>query len=517
MYNEVYLDALYYLPEKYANSIICYLCTDFNKTMSESTSGSGNRLFLAKRLLSKISDKCNQETYDLLEKSILHFTPIEAKNKLRRRIEFNKEKNGIRVYWNFWGDFQYECLNTLPTHRLSNEAKSLKRILTRKMQNSSSTYEYDEMGGCKNVVSPVLGKKLSPFIWGKIITNNKINNESKNWKETENSYIESNRNSFASSFQDAVSKEPLEFLNYIFAIKEDIHEQYIDSLYSGIAYSDSLDSLSNQKVEELFVKFPCDYKSHRALSMCRILEKKSNGDWSENIMKQLVNISVNHENPKLCEPDVIPKEDESIEKVSSIESNAINCVRGVALCTMGHLLWNKDKLYPLFKPALDILLNDLNPIVQYACLYALWPIYNIDKKWAIAKILEIMKKDIRICGFRDSRNMFHMLYKSYSKEICALVLKSFDKKDDERLISVGAFTIVEFYIKFNEFEKIVVGDFVFNEKQEEKILQMLITYFNLPEYNAKAKKALLYYLDKGNNPNFPWSRLFHNKYEFNRR
>lgn len=512
LYNEIYLDALYYLPEKYANSIICYLCTDFNKTMSESTSGSGNRLFLAKRLLSKISDKCNQETYDLLEKSILHFTPIEAKNKLRHRIEFNKEKNGIRVYWNFWGDFQYECLNTLPIHKLSNEAKSLKIILTRKMQNSSSTYEYDEMGGCKNVVSPVSGKKLSPFIWGKIITNNKINNKSKNWKETESSYIESNRDSFASSFQDAVSKEPLEFLNYILTIKDDIHEQYIDSLYSGIAYSDTLDSLDNQKVEELFENLPCDYKSKRALSMCRILEKKSNENWSENLMNKLADFAVNHEDPKLYEPNVIPREDENIKKVSSIESNAINCVRGVALCTMGHLLWNSDKLYSLFKPALDRLINDVNPIIQYACLYALWPIYNIDKEWAIYKILEIMKKDIRMCGFQDCRNMFHMLYKNYSKEICALVFNSFDKKDDERLITVGAFTMVEFYIKYNEFEEIVIGNYVLNEKQVEKLLQMLITYFNLSEYNAKAKKTLLYYLDKGINSEFPWSRLFHDKY-----
>lgn len=57
-----------------------------------------------------------------------------------------------------------------------------------------------------------------------------------------------------------------------------------------------LDELANQEIETLIKKYGYDMQSHRAGSICKIIEKKQDIAWSEDILASLVDIALHHEN-----------------------------------------------------------------------------------------------------------------------------------------------------------------------------------------------------------------------------
>lgn len=77
--------------------------------------------------------QCKDIVYFELENKIIHFIPSDAKERLKNRMEYNKNKtqNGGVVYWKYWGDLQRELLNALPNWRMSREARNLKQVLDR--------------------------------------------------------------------------------------------------------------------------------------------------------------------------------------------------------------------------------------------------------------------------------------------------------------------------------------------------------------------------------------------------
>ncbi|MDO5519780.1 MAG: hypothetical protein Q4G58_04730 [bacterium] len=510
LYNEILLDGLCYLSDKYADDIVAYLCNDFEKTLFESTSGNGDRLFLGKKVISKVSKVCSQELYSLLENKIMHYFSTAAVERLQRRMSYNNEKNGYYAYWRFWGDFQLECLRVLPEYRLTDTAKQMLCMLNRSIGDDTSIYRYND-GHSGNVFSPVSGKKLSIKNWINIITNNKIpSNESGKWKEVEGGFVESTKEEFSSSFKEFVSDNPEEILKYMLSIEREISDIYIDCLFDGIAYSSHLDEVEDDLIESMFNKYSYDYKSYRAVTICRIVEKKKNVRWSQRTFDIIKDIAKNHENPMIEKPNVIPNEDKEIKYVDSIESNAINSARGEAACVIGHLLWDNKELYTIFKDTIELLVNDINPIVQYASLYSLWPVYNIDKEWAIQKILLLYKKDYRMAGFCDSKTMFFFLYKEHKDVILNLIMECFES-DDKRLIKIAGLSIAEMYMQYNEFQDIVISTESQSKEQQESILEMLILYLGIPKYNEKAKIILSSLMVKNVDLELSWARLFNDK------
>ena len=106
LHNELVLDCFRFLPDIYAD----YMCEDFGKRIFEDTSGNGDKLALAKEVLEKNASLCSDEIYSKLEFCIIHYLALDAKEQLKRRIEYNrtKTKGELRAYWNFWGYVQNE-------------------------------------------------------------------------------------------------------------------------------------------------------------------------------------------------------------------------------------------------------------------------------------------------------------------------------------------------------------------------------------------------------------------------
>jgi hypothetical protein len=509
LFNEIILDGLYKLPSLYSDSIIEYICSDLDKNMLENTSGNGDELLLAKQLLSKHSIFCSESVFILLEKTITGYISPRAKDLYKRRIEFNREDNGYKVYWSFWGDLQKEILEVLPYNRLSDKAKDLLLILGRKFLKEPSLYRYlDGHGG--SVSSPIDGKKLNNKKWLEILTNKKLNRRRDfRWKEVQGGFIESSIESFSSSFRNAVSADPEKMIKLVLR-HNNVIETYIESLFSGVAISENLNHVSPNLLESMILKYLYDYTSHSAIYICEIIERREDAVWSQEIIEILKDIAINHKNPEVGKPNVTSNEDKEMRGFDLLQTNALNCVRGRAAQAIGQLLWKDCDLFEQFKDTIEKLVLDENPAVRLASLYALWPSYNIDRGWATLRILELYEQDYRLLGFNVTKKMFFLLYPQYSERILRIIKKCYDS-DDELLIKRGAHCLSEMYILKNEFVDEMTHVEAMSKLQAEEVLHMVMLYFNIDDYNSLAKDIIRRFKTSTLDLEMPISRLFYDK------
>lgn len=311
LYNEIILDAFMYFPasEKYADFIITYLYDDFDMTLLEGTSGNENRLEMAKRVIGKYSVYCSDSVYNTLEYKINIYSNVERMRRIyKNRIDYYKE-NGIHVFWRFWGDLQKELLPILPPNRKSHKVKDLERVLNRKIKDNNTIYflSSPQFG---STITSITNKCLSFNNWKSIFKSTKLKNNNR-WREIGTNIIENNIKSFSNVFYETVSKNTIKMIKFMLELDFDVDELYIDALYKGISYSNTLDDIDTDLIEKVFKKYPCDNNnSSRALEFCEIILKKKNASWSMVTLETLKNLAQNHIDPQ---PD------------TAAASNAITC------------------------------------------------------------------------------------------------------------------------------------------------------------------------------------------------
>ena len=512
LHNEIVLDALKFLPNQYADYIVDYLCTGLERTMIENTSGNKNELLLSKELVRSITTKCSEEKYKKIEYKIIHFISENAKRNLRGRIEFNREKqkNGGIATWRFWGFFQKEMLENLPKNRMSREACDLLSVLQRAIPEKYSPYHYDDGHG-GSVWSPVAGKKLSFQDWKGILTNKNIpKTKTNHWIEVKGGVIQSTVLQFASDFRGRVSENPIEFLHNMLEFDGEVIEEYVDALFDGIAYSEHLSEINIVFLEKMFEKYKYDYESERAKIICRIIEKHKEVSWSEGTITILIDIAEKHKNPMPGENAFVFEEKKEIKSAENLETDALNCTRGVAASAIGHLLWERRDLFEKFEPTIIKLMMDENAAVRFACLDAIWPIYNINKEWALSNILKVFESDNRTIGYRGSKWLFVCEYKNYEAEMKSLLERAFFS-NDERLIKHSGHAIAELFLRYNAFEDIINCIENLNKMQIEALLEMFIVYLGIEKYNKKATDILVQFtqIEISKELENTWGRIFY--------
>ncbi|MFC4410069.1 hypothetical protein ACFOZY_06410 [Chungangia koreensis] len=508
LFNEIILDGLYRLPESYSDIVINYLCSDFNSNIFDKTGGNGDELFLAKQILGKHSRYCSEHIFNVLEERVLNYLSPKAKDRYLRRLNYNREKNGDTVYWSFWGDFQKEILEVLPYDRLSDQAKDLIRTLKRKFPNGTTLYKHSNGSGGW-VSSPVAGKKLNNKKWLEILTNTKINNKSHSrWKEVPGGIVSNSIEEFARSFSDAVSEDPEGMINLVLSYQDKVLDVYLDSLFSGVAYSKALDSVPVGLLETMILTYPYDYTSYRANYICSLIRNRKNVNWSQEVLDILKDIAINHKNPEIGKPNITNNEDKEMRSFDMLQSNAINCVRGNAAEAVAQLVWNDSSVFIQFKDTIEKLALDENPAVKLASLFALWPSYNIERDWASEIILNLFEEDHRLAGFHDTKNMLFLLYPKYRERVLEVIKKCYES-DDKELIEMGAYCLSEMFILKNEFAEIINNVDTMSEVQAVAVLHMTTNYFNKDEFNSLAKDMIRKFKASTLDLEMPISRLFY--------
>lgn len=511
VFNEIILRGLAALPSLYSNRIMRYLSNDVDKNVFDYTSGAGDELGLVKEVLKIHGNNCDKEELLLIEDAVCRYISPNAPEWYKRRIEQNKQKVYPPVYWSFWGDLQYELLQCLPEERIGTKTKELLRVLDRRFHKVSSRY-CNKNGHSGWVKSPVSDKNISEGQWLQIITNRKLKNHGQHgWIEVKGGFIESSYEAYASDFQSVVKQHPQEMINLVLKNKERVLPVFVDSLFLGVEISEKLAEVDFSVLEKLLCEFPCDMNSHRASYFCGIVEKVNDVHWSLEVMEQLINIALKHRNPELDKPNVTNLEDKEMKSCDMLHSNALNCVRGNAARTIGHLLWEDRELFLRFKDIIDGLIRDENPAVRFASLYALWPSYNIDRAWAGEKIICLYESDIRMASFHDSKNMFFLLYPKYKERVINIIEKCFES-EDKQLVEMGGYAVCEFYIRHAEFERIMLSAEAKSEEQVKAILDMAVIYLEIDDYRETAKQIILTYKNIDTDVEFPLSRMFYDKY-----
>lgn len=516
LYNEIILDAIQYINAEYADYVLDYLQTDISRNCFEESSGNGNKLFYTKRIVEKFSDVCSESVLRKFEDTVIHYISPRAKERLRRRINQNyeqKKKGEKRVYWDFWGDFQYEILSSINKNRRSNQTNQLLGVLNRKFAGKKTIYDYSYDDCFYSVVSPVLGKKLSAKTWMKIIKNPKINGVGKSkWLQEKGVCIESSLKEFSSSFRIFVTENPMEISDLFLHEVNNIRECFIDELFSGISSSNKIGEISCNKIEDLIRKFGYNYTSYRAAYICEIVEKKSEDKWSNYMITCIEDIALHHTIPELDNPVITSFDDKKIETAEMIDSNALNCVRGRAIRAIAKLLWESADYYPQFKECISELIKDVNPVINYAVLWALWPVYNIEKTWAVEKIMLLFAQNYKMIGFYDSRWMFCHCYSEYKTVIVDAINKAAKTKDN-RLLKVSGYSMVELYMIYDEYDDLLNIYINVEKNLRRYMLEMLITYFGIDKYKNKAKAILVEVIDIEDDldNDFLWGKLFNDE------
>lgn len=490
LFNEFILEGFENLPEKYSDRIIEYLCNDFEKNIFDISSGNNDELLTTKKVLTKHSKTCSNEIFKKLENKIYYFMQNDSVNLYKRVREYKLNYICKKMPWDWWGNLQVELIPCLCEDRTSKKTKDLMMVLNRRFDKGSNYFHYSN-GHSGSVWSPVAGKKLSNKQWLNILSNSKIKEkEGHNWKEVEGGFIESNLREFSVSFSDVTSKEPNRMIDLVLDNKKIIIEDYIDSLYIGIHMSEKINEIPNEKIEKLLKEFPCNNVSYRANSLCWIIEKKKNTDWSEETLNIIKNIAINHCDPKLGKPNVTNEKDTEIRSIEMLKSNSLNCTRGAAARTISHLLYNKNELLGDFKETIIKMTNDENPVVRFASLSCLYIAYYIDKEWATPIIINLFEQDERFLSFWESRRLLFGMYKNNREKVLEVIRNIFYSEYKE-LKEIGSLAVAEMYIINNEFVDIVNDVKHMDKIQQEQVIRMLEEYFNTLEYNEKCKNLIL--------------------------
>lgn len=516
VYNEILLTGLESLPEPYSNQVIQFLYNNLDCGLIDNTSGTDNKLAIAKRVIIKHASTCDDDKFKKLENSILKYKSPNMVKLCKYKIEYSKKNGHESKYLSFWGELQFELLPCLPVNRIQENTKNLIAVLNRRFE-GVQTYYHINYGHSGWVRSPVANKKISIKQWKKIITNKELKPRGEtSWKNVPGGFIESSISAFSSDFSSAVSQQPEKMINMVLANAKDVLPEFVESVYSGLVMSKGLNDVKIESIIQLFSVFKCDLESNRALYFCSIIEKINAVNWPKEIRQILKNITLNHRSPELDKPGVTSVDDSNMKSAHMLESNALNCIRGQGARAIGHLISENEKLFEYFRNTIDNVVIDENPAVRFAALFALWPVLNIDRKWAIMHIITLFESDIRLLIYPDARRTLFVLYHDFKTQILAMIEKCYNS-DDEDLIRIGCYCICEFYIQYKEFSTIIMDGNCKSSVQINAILEMAVQYLKSDKYREEAQKIILYYKNTSTDVEIPLSYMFDEQFlEVNR-
>ena len=481
LYNEVILDALYYLPASYSDTCIKYLLIDFYKNLFEKSQGNEEKLILAKRLISKVSKRCSLEMYHKLEEQIIHYVSPKAKQRLARRIETNKSQNDYRVYWPFWGDLQYRLLSVLPKKRMSKEATELLKVLERSNSFSDSFYD----SHCGSVVSPLQGKNISAKSWRNILISPKGETKCR-WDSERHIFIESSPRELARDFRNAVSKNPKEYVSLFLNLSSNhkINEHYINGLLGGIVDLEKIPDPVLSDLEFILLNYVNEDNWENLYYFFRVIEKHANMGWSDEVFGKL-NYYL-----KKTDLDVLDKFNEN-QTLENYLQQSYSTLRGHGIHALTKLIENSPTNISYFKNTIISLANDKTDYVRLNAIFLLYIILDLDKDFARELFRGIFTDEKMIIHWY-SNYILYSLYEDEKKLIQPLLQVAFDSKD-KLLIKNASSLITEIYINTGEMESTVYDG---NGLQAEGICQMAINYLKVKNHEERSKKIILHHLSK---------------------
>ena len=449
LFNEIILHCFEVADVKYSDKIIKYICENFEENkIFDITSDSNDKLKVLKNIIKKHSKSCNEELYLKLENKIYYYCDPDYKICLEYYKE-NRSKAKINCNIKINGRLQKELFPYLPLNRKCKKIKDLEQVLERKFLNDKVTMINKRNhfhGG--TVVSPIKSKEIGEKQWLKILTNKKLYDK-KTQKKVEEGFIKSSLEMYTIEFSKAVSRNPQKMIDLVIKNKKDVLKEFIESLFDGVSRSEYLNKLSQKELEKLFLEFPCDYKSRRAIYFCDIIRERSDFKWSNKILEHLKDIVVNHNDFKSRE---FP-EKENINNIApdSILLNSINGLSGSWTGAVSQILRNTPELFYEFKGFIEKVIQNENIIINFSVFQILNITCNIEKEWTLEKLINLYEKDIRLINRHYLPVMDKLYYSKYKERFLKIIEKCYNSQYKD-LIEIGGIYIVNSYLIYGDFK-----------------------------------------------------------------
>lgn len=510
IYNEILLEALYYMNEDYSERIMEYLFEDINCNLFDASSEEQNSLTLGKKIISKHANYISEDLFVRIENIITSYKPTDMIRNYKDSVEHRRTTKKL-MFRSFWGDFQYELLNALPKSRLSNKAKELLSVLKRKFPKGTSKYEryYPILGGF--VSTKISNKKLGINQWKEILTNQQLEEklESSKSKWSTNSVIENSLYGFTNDFRVAVSKNPSEFIDLYFNLKQsNINIGFERSFYSGLEKSGKIYQIPTELIEKLISDKTINSDTEILKAICQIISKLEERMWSSSIIYLMLKLASQHEDPQKYDEKKITSSNENEDfSYENLINNYYTSVRGVATDALVATVRTDDLLLDRYKKIVTDKTHSNNLVDQFGALNILMSMFNDHQEWAKNHITNLFKNNIILFGHHLSKNSAHMIYRSNRKDILDIIIQACESSY-QKSVKNAFFTLTEFYIRYGEFEDYFSKDLLlrYTENQINAIHEMLMLYLRIPEYKDVVKKTLGLLLDiKLFNSNFTYN------------
>lgn len=395
---------------------------------------------LSGKLITKFSPHCSDALFWQLEKIIYFFPPLIDIEQIKRDLEARRKNE----YYSYWGEPQHFLLPTLDQHRISCKSKNLIPVLERKF----SAYPNFDFGKANNsiggfIISPLRGKnKLSNKAWRKLILTPASAFTPHKLTQIDNKTAsKADIKQFARDLQSSVKNEPIRFAQLALSLPHNIHKEYIDAFFYGLAESNDIPASDNYKeqretcptelIEQVILHFNnevCEY------SLASLLASRADS-WSKQIIDRLINLakySTNPESNKLTVWD--PKKENSTDcaDAKSLLEKTINSIRGKAYRGISDIFWRNQTFALENLELVDCAINDDHPSIKMAAFFLLTPLLNYQNDFAHEKFIELCHKDLRMTCVNEAFRFFDQGFKGkYQQQYIALTLSMLASTNNE--------------------------------------------------------------------------------------
>lgn len=505
LHNEIILATFLEMPKQHANEILSYIFSNIENNAFEYTSGNVQTITYTKQILKKFISYLSIEEIAKIEKYIVEYKPRDIVESYKYKIQINKNYGyQEKCYSSFYGDFQLEMLKEFPKEMLNVKTLNFLEVLKRKFNHEKSLKYDNNFMKSGNVISVLSGKVISDKQWIRLFSKKRNNNRGYHEIFENGTFISSEINDLLSSFSDNVKQNPSRFINIALQNKNNILKEYILNLYSALAYSDNLNNLSNELIEKFLVSFPIEDDYERSTYFCRIIAKKKDTKWSENIIKTLKNIFNIIKNDKIRNERLIRQNEDDADIVTS----ALNSASGDLSEALENLLWTEKSLFSGFKSIIIDMVESTQNITNYCCINVLKPCLNIDKEWSIKKIIQLCESNHTVLYNYDIRNILNWCYcndLNCRTNIQNIIENINNYKDGEFKKYIGHL-VADLYILYDYKSKHLqsIGN---NKLLYEGITEMLICYYK--KNKDKVKPLLLKINRVDDNYNHFIGRIFY--------
>lgn len=438
----VILRAMRAAPRQYADHVIEYLLQDARRL---EVGGFWRPWMPARQVIRKCAPLCSDEVFRRLETTLTtNLDSSWAKRRLRDPESRNK-------YWSPWayayGRREACLLSALPKARMTARGRQLRdSFVHRYRQFPQDLRRHGIRGIGGTVVSPISRERLhkvSDRAWLELMKKALPSRGHGNWTQMDRVHVgESSVQHFARDLGQVAACQPRRFGNLLRAIPSTVDPQYLNAIASALQlrvppadapeeFKSDWEPATAEQLEAIMQSVGAADNRESALNFCRILQQRSDANWSDRTLEILFALATGHPDPGPNRDRFSSLKDEDDRVDFSLETEALNSVRGDATYALAALLFSHRDWLPKLTPTLRALVRDTSPAVRTASIELCLAVLNLDRNLAVELFLDAVScSEERVASCRSAWNFIGYAARTHFQQLEPLIVRMSHSEND---------------------------------------------------------------------------------------